>query len=201
MGIVYTEMSVSLDGYIAGPDESGFDRLFRWYGNGDVVWETASPDLTFRMTEASARVLREALANTGAFVVGRRLFDLTNGWNGRHPFDVPVVVLTHETPKDWPYLDTAPFTFVTEGGVEAAVATAKEVANGGDVGVNGGTVATQCLDVGLLDEVGMALVPVMLGGGVPYFGPLENGPLDLEGPVRTVQGKDVTHLRYRVRRA
>ncbi|MQY05742.1 dihydrofolate reductase family protein [Actinomadura macrotermitis] len=195
MGKVITAASMSLDGYIAGPDESGFDRLFAWYGNGDQVVETAHPELTWHMTKASAELLRRDIAALGAFVVGRRLFDLTGGWGGSHPFDRPVVVVSHSVPDGWPRPD-APFTFVSDIG--AAVARARELAGGRDVGVNGGTIARQCLAAGLLDEIWVALVPLLLGGGTPFFDHVANAPVDLDGPFEIVPDQGVTHLRYRV---
>jgi dihydrofolate reductase len=108
-----------------------------------------------------------------------------------------VVVLTHKVPDGWPRED-APFTFVTDG-IENAVAKAKELAGDKVVGVNGGTIASQCLEARLLDEVWIDLVPVLLGGGTPFFDQLRNVPVELEGPVSVVEGVDVTHLRYRVR--
>ncbi|HEY2946959.1 MAG TPA: dihydrofolate reductase family protein [Micromonosporaceae bacterium] len=197
---VYTGASMSLDGYIAGPGESGFEHLFEWYGNGDVAIPTTHSDMTFRLSEVSARHLRQILDDTGALVVGRRLFDLTNGWGGQHPLGRPVVVLTHQVPDGSP-AEGEHFTFVT-GGIEAAVAKASELA-GQDkvVGVNGGTIARQCLDAGLLDEVWIDLVPVLLGSGVPFFGQLGKAPVLLDGPIAAVEGDRVTHLRYRVRRS
>jgi len=86
---IYTGASMSLDGYISGPEESGFDLLFDWYTNGDVVVETAREDLTMTLTPPSAEYFRHVMKTAGALVVGRRLFDITNGWEGRHPIDVP----------------------------------------------------------------------------------------------------------------
>src|SRR3954454_22669088 len=138
MSKTYTGASMSLDGYIAGPEESGFDLLFDWYGNGDVVVETAREDLTMRLTPPSAEYFRHVIETAGALVVGRRLFDITNGWEGRHPIDVPVVVVTHDPPTDWqPKHRDHKFEFVTEG-VEAAVARARELAGDQSVVVNGG---------------------------------------------------------------
>jgi dihydrofolate reductase len=186
--------TMSIDGYIAGPDESGFDRLFQWYGNGDVELESANPGVSFRLTETSAAHWREVLDTTGALVVGRHLFDITSGWGGRHPIGVPVVVLTHEAPAGW---ESEDFVFVTDGGIEAAVAKARELAGDKNVVVNGGQMAKQALQAGLLDEIGVDLVPVLLGGGTPFFDAL-GAPVDLEGPVSVSEGKAVTHLRYRV---
>jgi dihydrofolate reductase len=186
---------MSLDGYIAGPAESGFEYLFKWYNAGDVEVPTTHPEIPVRLTEASARHFRNILDNTGALLVGRKLFDSTNAWGGSHPMGVPVVVLTHSVPDGWPRED-APFTFVTDG-IESAVATAKELAGDKNVGVNGGTIASQCLDAGLLDEIWVDLVPVVLGAGTPFFDQLKGAPYELAGP-DVVESTNVTHLRYRV---
>jgi dihydrofolate reductase len=195
---VYTGASMSLDGYIAGPAETGFEHLFKWYGNGEVEVPTTHPELTPRMTPVSAEHFRQLIEVTGALVVGRKLFDSTNGWGGNHPMGVPVVVVTHSVPEGWPR-DDAPFTFVTDG-IERAVEQAKALAGDKVVGVNGGTIARQCLEAGLLDEIWVDLVPVLLGGGTPFFDQVKGAPFELEGPLSVVQGTDVTHLRYRVRR-
>jgi dihydrofolate reductase len=112
MSIVTTGASVSLDGYIAGPGETGFEHLFGWMGAGDVELPTADPSMTLRMTEVGAAHFRGLMERTGAIVVGRRLFDITQGWGGTHPLGVPVVVLTHRPPVDWAH---AGFHFVSTG--------------------------------------------------------------------------------------
>ncbi|MFG2332658.1 dihydrofolate reductase family protein [Streptomyces sp. NPDC048604] len=199
MGKVITGATMSLDGFIAGPEETGFDLLFQWYGNGDVEIPSASPDVPpFRISAASAELVRHEWADIGALVVGRHLYDLTNAWGGRHPLDVTTVVLTHRRPDDRPE-DDEDFVFVTDG-IEAAVARAQELAGERNVVVNGGQMARQCLEAGLLDEVGVELVPVVLGGGKTLFGELAGTPVQFEGPVAVVQGTGVTHLRYRVRK-
>jgi dihydrofolate reductase len=194
MSKVYTGASVSLDGYIAGPGESGFEHLFAWYGNGDVPWPTANPEMTFSVTQTSWDHLAEIDGLTGSLVVGRKLFDFTSGWGGKHPLDKPVVVLTHKAPEGW---EDTPFTFVTEG-IERAIEVARELAGDKNVGVNGGTIASQCLDAGLLDEVWFDLVPVLLGAGTPFFSSLASIPAALDGPYNVQEGNRVTHLRYRV---
>lgn len=198
MGKVFSGASVSVDGYISGPEETGFELLFRWYNDGDEAVETTHPELTMGLQPQSAEYFRAVIDDTGALVVGRRLFDLTNGWDGIHPLGAPVVVLSHSdrVPDGWP--DDAPFTFVSEG-IEAAVATAKELAGDKNVGVNAGTIASQCLDAKLLDEIWLDLVPVVLGAGTPFFGDLAQRPVELEGPLSVVEGDHVTHLRYVVR--
>jgi dihydrofolate reductase len=198
MGKVSTGATMSIDGYIAGPGETGFDLLFQWYGNGDVETPTGHPDMTMRTSAASAKHLRELSDRTGALLVGRHLYDFVNGWGGRHPMDVTTVVLTHRLPEDRPAEDEN-FVFVTEG-IEAAVAKAKEIAGDLDVGVNGGQMARQCLDAGLLDEVSVDLVPVLLGAGTPFFSELGTKPVQLDGPISVVEGTGVTHLKYAVRK-
>jgi dihydrofolate reductase len=195
---VITGASMSLDGYISGPSETGFEHLFKWYGNGEVPVPTTKPDMTFQLTPQSAQHLRELMDMTGVLVVGRKLFDQVGGWDGNHPLGRPVVVVTHNVPPGWPRED-APFTFVTDG-IESAVEKAKAIAGDKNVGVNGGTIASQCLDAGLLDEIWVDLVPVLLGGGTPFFDQLKNTPVELDGPT-IVEGDAVTHLRYRVRRS
>ncbi|XVQ14395.1 dihydrofolate reductase family protein [Spirillospora sp. CA-255316] len=197
---VYTTASMSLDGYIAGPGESGFDRLMRWHDSGDV--EIPMMGRTLRMSEASAIHWREMAGGAGAGVIGRRLFDLTGGWGGNSPTGGPVFVVTHGFPEHWKDRETAvPFTFVTEGGVENAIEQAKAVADGKNVNVAAGTIARQALELGLLDEVWVDLAPVFLGSGVPLLRGLNgDAPVDLEGPISVLQGNGVTHLRYRVAR-
>ena len=116
MGKVVTGASVSLDGYISGPGETGFEHLFAWYSGGDIEFPSAMPTVKFSLTEPDHRYLKEYVDGVGVLVVGRRLFDITDGWDGTHPFDLPVVVVTHNVPKDWvrDHPD-APFTFVTDG--------------------------------------------------------------------------------------
>jgi dihydrofolate reductase len=196
MGKVHTGATMSLDGYISGPDESGFDHLFQWYGNGEVEIATTHEELTFHLTPQSAEHVREMVGMTGALVVGRHLFDITSGWGGNHPLGLPVVVVTHNVPDGWPRED-AEFTFVTDG-IDAAIATAQEIAGDKVVGVNGGQIARQCLEAGLLDEIWVDLAPVLLGGGRPFFDQVAGAPYALEGPVSVVQGERVTHLRYRL---
>lgn len=201
MGKVKTGATMSLDGFIAGPDDTGFDLLFKWYSAGDV--EVPMPDDSAgvpasHVSPATAALMRREMSGWGALVVGRHLFDLVNGWGGRHPLDVTTVVLTHHPPEDRPLADEN-FVFVTEG-IEAAVAKAREIAGDKDVAVNGGQMARQALDAGLLDEIGVDVVPVILGAGTRLFSPGDVSPRELEGPIEVVQGMGVTHLRYRVRR-
>src|SRR5262245_897238 len=132
MGKVISHMTMSLDGYIAAPnDDPG--ELFDWYQAGDVAVQHASTDFgAFHVDAASAETLGDLLGGAGALIAGRHLFDITNGWNDAHPTGAKVVVVTHEPPADaaerWPKT-----TFVTT--VPEAVATAKELAGSADVSI------------------------------------------------------------------
>jgi len=200
MGKVVANASMSLDGYVAKPDNT-IGRLFDWLQSGDVAIPTPAGDFTVHLTPPSAQHWRQWVSSVGALVCGRTLFDFTQGWQGRHTMDVPVVVVTHQVPTDW--VDAhpdAPFTFVTDG-VEAAVAKAKDIAGDRVVAVTGGTIAGQCLELGLLDEVAVDLVPVLMGeGNRPFFGRLSPQDVPLGDPTIAIQGDRVTHLVFPVRR-
>ena len=198
-GKVMTGASVSLDGYISGPNESGFEHLFAWYGAGDMDFPSTHPEIPFRLTPPDHRYLTEYVDGVGVLVVGRHLFDMTDGWGGIHPLDRPVVVVTHAPPEDWIRAHPdAPFHFVT-GGVAEAIEQAHRLAGEKNVGVNAGTIARQCLELGLLDEIWFDLVPVILGGGTSYFDDLKADPILLDGP-DVIEGARVTHLRFTVRK-
>jgi dihydrofolate reductase len=193
---ITTGASMSLDGFIAGRAESGFEHLFAYTSSGDVEVPTANAGLTLRMAADNAQFQRDLVERTGAIVVGRHLYDFTRAWGGTHPMGCPVVVLTHRPPDDVP---STQFHYVTDG-IEAAVATACRLANGLEVGLNAGQVARQALGAGLMDEVWISLVPVFLGAGKPFFPDLAgDAPLLLDGP-DIIAGTGVTHLRYQVRR-
>src|SRR5271166_5586669 len=120
------------------------------------------------VTAATADYIRPIWANIGAVVIGRRLFDLTNGWNGRPAIGDAVFVVTHQVPAGWPYPD-APYTFVIEG-LPSAIAQAKAFAGQRDVSLTAGHLTGQALAAGLVDELAVALVPVVFGSGVRFFG-------------------------------
>lgn len=200
MGKIMTGASVSLDGFISGPNESGFEHLFTWYNAGDIEFPSALPTVEFTLTEPDHRYLKEYVDSVGALVVGRRLFNITDGWGGTHPFDLPVVVVTHSVPEEWVRAHPdAPFTFVTDG-IERAIEKARQIAGDKNIGVTAGKLASQCLELGLVDEISIDLVPVLLGAGTRYFEELNSGAVLLDGP-EIIQGARVTHLRYTVRRS
>jgi dihydrofolate reductase len=195
MGKVLTHMTMSLDGFIADPND-GVGELFEWYEVGDVTVPNPNEDVSLQVDDASAEILRELIENTGALVSGRHLFDITDGWGDKHPADAPVVVVTHRAPKDanerWPNT-----TFVD--GVEPAITRAKQIAGDQNVTIASANVSQQALALGLVDEVCVSLVPVLFGEGIPYFTKLDHGHQLLDDPI-VVQGHRALHLRYPVRR-
>jgi dihydrofolate reductase len=202
MGKVATGLSMSLDGFIAGPNDGpgqplgeGGERLFEWFSGGDTEYRLPGTEMVFRVSPQSAEMLREAHAGMGAFVTGRRTFDIANGWGGSPPLGVPTFVVTHTVPDEWVY-EGSPFEFVTDG-VEAAVGRARAVAGDRDVAVGAASIAQQCIKAGLLDEIHVDLVPVLLGDGVRLFEHAGAGPIELENS-RVIEGTGVTHLTFRV---
>ncbi|MDT7790336.1 MAG: hypothetical protein QOF58_8755 [Pseudonocardiales bacterium] len=179
-------MSMSLDGYIAGPDdkpgqELGRDggRLFNW--------------LDDRMSEGiNGQVFREALA-TGALISGRRTFELAGGWNGDHHDGVPIHVLTHQPAR----AEEPPAGTRFYSDVNACADEAREASGDRVVMVHGAGAARALLAAGQLDELELHVVPVLLGDGRRLFEPIGLGHVELE-LVRRLEGRDATHMRYRV---
>jgi len=193
---VVSSASTSLDGFIAYPNNDP-GPLFDWYEAGDVEIVNAGDLPPFHLTKESADYWAGWTGELGCLVVGRLLFDMTDGWKGVHPLGVPFVVLTHDVATDWAYSSTGNGHFVTEG-IEAAIALAKEIAGEKSVGVAAGTVAGQALAAGLLDEVAIDLVPVVLGEGHPYFADVEPDAVRLGDPTVVIASRRVTHLRFPV---
>jgi dihydrofolate reductase len=194
MTMVHTHMTMSLDGFIADPND-GIDELFGWYGAGEVTIPTKVEQFEFKVDDDSAELLESYLADAGALVCGRRLFDITDGWGDQHPMGARVVVVTHHAPDDadrWPRT-----TFVDN--VPDAIEKAKEIAGDNAVTIASADIAAQALDLGLVDEVHVSLVPVLLGEGIPYFANLGAAPHRFEDPV-VISGTRATHLKYAVKR-
>jgi dihydrofolate reductase len=194
MGKTISGFTMSLDGYIAGPNDD-VGRLFAWYFAGDTDFPVAGTDRVFRISRASAGHLREAWDSLGALVTGRRDFDVSGAWGGKPPLEVPIFIVTHHPPQEWSG-PGSPFTFVT-GGVESALEMARQAAGEKNVGVSGSTIVRQCLKAGLLDEIHIELAPILLGGGVRLFDHLGPEPIELE-ILGVIEGTGVTHLQYRV---
>ena len=187
-------MSMSLDGFITGPDDGAHqglgangERLHAWLGDGGAGPDSYRP----RDRGANAEVFDEMMA-TGAVVTGRRTFDHAGGWAGDHHNGVPVFVLTHSVPDEPP---TGHVRYVTD--VRSGVAQAREAAGGRDVMMHGAAAAVACLAAGQLDEIELHVVPVLLGQGRRLFDGLPPDQVELE-LLRSREGSGVLHLRYRV---
>jgi dihydrofolate reductase len=191
MSTVIMHSVVSVDGFIADEkDEVG--PLFDWYGNGDVPIVEGS---TMKISPISAGYVQPMWASVRSMVIGRHLFDITNGWEGTPPTGDHVVVVSHRgRPAGWH--PEASYFFVDD--VARAVAKARELAGDGVVAVAAGDVGGQALALGLVDEVAMDVVPVVFGSGKRYFGPVAGQHL-LGDANPVIQGDRVLHLRYRVK--
>jgi dihydrofolate reductase len=201
MGKVRFEITMSLDGFVAGPNDGpelglgeGGEQLHQWVF--DLASWRAPHGLVGGETNQDSEILDESIKATGAVIVGRRMFDNAKGWGEEPPFHVPVFVLTHEAREDLVKGDTT-FTFVTDG-IESALEKAKAAAGDKDVSVGGGAnVAQQYLKAGLLDEIQIHVAPLVLGGGIRLFDQLGDAQIELE-KTRVIDSPQVTHLRFRV---
>jgi dihydrofolate reductase len=211
MSIVRAHISVSLDGYVAGPRQSveaplgeGGEDLHAWVV-GTRVWRQAQ-GMDGGVDNASTPVMEEEIRGVGAEIMGRGKFGPPGGgpwedeewrgwWGEEPPFHKPVFVLTHQ-PREPLTLSDTTFTFVT-GGIEEALDRARRAAGDRDVFVGGGAdVINQYLAAGLLDELELHVVPVLLGGGSRLFEGV--GPGIRLKQLRVVDAPGVAHLRYRV---
>ena len=201
MGKVTFNMTMSLDGFVAGPNDGpenglgdGGDGLFTWYFSGDteVFMSEGVPPL--KVSKQSAELLKEAISNYGAGVWGRRTFDIAHAWGGNPPGS-PAFIVTHNVPQDW-VKEGSPFIFVTDG-VESAIRQAKKAAGDKDVVICTPSILQQALKAGLVDEIHVDVAPILIGGGVSLFDHLGTGPINLEC-IQTIQAPGITHLGFRV---
>jgi dihydrofolate reductase len=209
------DISMSLDGFIAGPNQTleeplgkGGERLHEWVTRLEAWREPHG--LEGGETNADSEVVTEALAAAGAIVMGRRMFSGGEGpweddpnpdawWGDNPPFHVPVFVITHHERETVAKEGGTTFAFVTDG-IESALEQARAVAGDKNVALGGGAdVVQQYLKAGLLDELQIHVVPLLLGGGVSLFGSLGIDQAELE-QTRVIASPSVTHLRYSVRR-
>ena len=192
MGSVVMHAVVSLDGFIADADDD-VGPLFDWYFNGDAEIVEGGP---FKVSSASIGYVRPMWERIGATVMGRHLFDLTNGWEGTPPAGDHIVVVSHRPkPDGWHPEASCHFA----GDVGAAIAAAKELAGDRDVAVTAGDMGGQAFSLGLVDHVAMDVVPVVFGSGKRYFGSIDGQRL-LGDPDIVIEGSRVLHLRYPARR-
>lgn len=197
MSKVFSAHAVSVDGYLTGRDP-GAGRglgdgtmLFDWYFDGDTPSRVFGG---FRLSEPSARVFDVLAGRVGAIVAGRNTYEDSEHFGGGSPHPTArLVVLSHR-----PAPEITERQILVTTGIEDAVAAARELAGDGDVGLMGGGVATEALKAGLVDEVILHQVPILLGGGRPFFQALpEHVRLRL---VEAVPAPGVTHLHYAVER-
>ncbi len=194
---VFSAHAVSVDGYITGRDPGpgrglgDGTTLFDWYADGDTLSQVFAG---FRLSELSARVFDALAGRVGAVVAGRNTFEDSERWGGDGPHPTArLFVLSHRSAPEMSERQTLVTT-----GIEGAVAAAREAAGDRDVGLMGGGVLTEALKAGLVDEVILHQVPVLLGGGRPFFQALpEHVRLRL---VKAVPAPGVTHLHYEVAR-
>jgi dihydrofolate reductase len=201
MGKVTFNITVSLDGFVAGPNDNpdnglgdGGDRLFEWYFSGDTEIPISDGNMVLKVSPQSAAILKDAMNTYGAGVWGRRTFDIARAWGG-HPPGRPCFIVTHNIPQEWVY-EGSPFTFVT-GGVESAIRQAKQAAGDKDVVVCTASILQQCLSAGLMDEIHIDVAPILLGSGIRLFDHLGKIPIELQS-IRAIQAPGVIHLGFRV---
>ena len=201
MSKVFSAHAVSVDGYISGRTPDGAEEfgrglgdapmLFDWYSNGDTPSQLFNG---FRLSEPSARFFDAIAARVGAAVAGRITYEHSSHWNGGGPHPTArLFVLSHRPAPEISETQTLVTT-----GIEDAVAAAREAARGKDVALMGGGVLTSALEAGLVDEVILHQVPILLGGGRPFFQSLP-GHVQLR-LIEAVQAPGVTHLHYEVLR-
>jgi dihydrofolate reductase len=194
MSKVIAGFSMSLDGFVADP-EGGVEHVFKWYSAGGTDAEVMIGGHVIQMTREAAEFIEEGGRGAGVLVTARRTFDLAHAWGGKHPMDVPMVVVTHTVPEEWASREGSPFTFVTDG-VPTAIDVAREIAGDKDVVVGAPSVTQVCLQLGLLDAIHIDLAPVVLGRGIRLFDHLTE-PIELL--VTEASGNpNVTHITYQV---
>ena len=203
MGIVTAHMSMSLDGYVAGPNAGAGNPL----GDGGVriqqwMFDLASfreiQGLSGEQTNKDDEELRQRFAPTGAVVMGRRMFDEGEGpWGDNPPYHMPVFVVTHQARERLVKEGGTTFTFVTDG-IESALQQAKAAAGDKNVNISGGAdTVQQFIRARLLDELEIHLAPLLFGEGIRLFDKMGPEHIELEN-MRVVTSPKVTHLRFRV---
>ena len=210
---VFFDVGVSLDGFIAGPNQTleqplgaGGDRLHEWMVGLAAFRERHG--LSGGTVNADAEIFEESISDTGAILMGRRMFSGGEGpwaddsnadgwWGDDPPFGKPVFVLTHHPRETVTKENGTTYTFVTEG-IEAALEQARAAAGDKDIGIVGGaTLVQQYLAAGLVDEFQIHVAPLLLGGGVRLFDNSGAAPVAVEA-IRVIESPGVVHLKYRV---
>lgn len=191
MGKVYFQISMSLDGFITGPNVrvgngmgDGGERLHGWMFGAN--------------TETDDTIVKETYASTGAVVIGKRMFEVGfEPWGDPPPFGMPVFIVTHEQREPLPMQGGTTYTFVTDG-LEAALELARAAAGDKDIGVWGGAnIIRQYLKARLLDEMHIQLIPILLGNGIRLFEDLDPEGIELRR-LSSIETPGATHLRFEV---
>jgi dihydrofolate reductase len=213
MSKLHFNITITLDGYIAGPNQSlenplgeGMEHLHDW-ALETKAWREMH-GLAGGETGTNDDIVRETISQSGATIMGRNMFGggpgpwsvdepWTGWWGDTPPFHHPVFVLTHHKREPLVMNGGTTFYFVTDG-VESALQQAKDAAGGRDVGLGGGAnVAQQYLAAGLIDEMELHVVPILLGRGARLLDNLNGARVKIE-PIRTIEAPGVTHLKYRI---
>jgi dihydrofolate reductase len=203
MGKVHADMSMSLDGFVAGPNAGphnalgdGGHRIQQWQYDLESWRERQSRE--GGQINQDDEVFKERSSRNGAYVMGRRMFDEGEvGWPDPPPFRAPVFVLTRHAREPWVRQGGTTFTFVTDG-IESALDQARAAAGEKDIQIAGGAdIVGQFIEAGMLDELQIHLAPVLLGNGVRLFEHTGPEHVELES-TRVIDSPKVTHLRYRV---
>src|SRR5215216_6475744 len=167
MGKVVFNMTMSLDGFVAGPNDNpenglgdGGEALFNWYSSGDTEVEISEGTSVLKVSKQSAKILKSSFKTYGAGVWGRKTFDIAHAWGG-HPPGTPAFIVTHHIPQEW-VKEGSPFVLVTDG-VASAIHQAKDAAGDKDVVVCTASILQQCLNAGLMNEIHVDVVPLLLG--------------------------------------
>ncbi len=205
-------ITMSLDGYVAGPGQdqenplgSGGQDLHEWFFPLKAFRETHGEE--GGVVNASSAVVEERLTNVGATIMGRNMFGPVRGpwmdeswrgwWGENPPFHHPVFVLTHHPRAPLQMQGATTFHFVSDG-IESALRQAKDAAQGRVISLSGGaSVANQYLAAGLVDEIDISIAPLILGSGERLFAGLDRGTFELE-QIRAVDAPGVTHIKYKV---
>jgi dihydrofolate reductase len=201
MAKVTADLTMTLDGFIAGPDDSlehplgvGGERIHKWV-YGLEIWRKPQGLSGGAVNEDT--VILEESSDVGAHIVGRRMFDVAQEWGDEPPFHKPVFVVTHRPHNPIPKQGGTTFTFVTDG-IESALRQALAAADGKDVSIGGGAnLIQQFVKARLIDELQIHVASVLLGSGTRLFDDISREHIELN-LLRVVEGKGVAHLKYRI---
>ena len=204
MGKVVGFITMSMDGFVAGPNDrlgaglgDGGERLHYWHFGGPFTYDDDARGTLGSPSEVDQSYLDGLFSSGGAWLVGRTMYDLADGWGDDPGFGVPVFVVTHR-PQETVVKGNTTFEFVTDG-IDAALERARTAVGDKNVIVMGGAdLLRQYLDAGVVEELTLTIAPVLLGGGKRLFDGIERTDLGFERTA-VIESPYATHLRYEVR--